>query len=127
LTLAFLAPMDALQIPLKTDKKYPNGFPRHGTNGTPDPGGLSPSLTDYSYSHGPGIRFVCDLDPSGLHARNVLPGGETFDLSSPHYKDMLELWRHNRTFDLAFADAEVVASANKEYQANMSGRVHFTP
>ena len=51
----------------------------------------------------------------------------TFDPGSPHYKDQMELWRKNQAFDLAFHDDEVVASANKEYQKNMTGRIRFQP
>ena len=45
--------------------------------------GSPTSRADYSFDHGPAIRFVCDLDPTGPHAKNALPGGETFDPASP--------------------------------------------
>ncbi len=126
LTLDFLVPMAALKIPLKTDPQYPNGFPRHGAPETVDPGGGA--LDDFTYSHGPGIRFVCELDPAkGPIARNVLPGGEAFDPGSPHYRDQMELWRKNKTFDLAFHDEDVVKSANAEWAKNMIGRIRFQP
>ena len=126
LALDFLVPMAALRIPLATDPKYPTGFPRHGAPETVDPGGGLGF--GYAYNHGPGIRFVCELDPvKGPIARNVLPGGEQFDPGSPHYRDQMELWRKNKTFDLAFQDADVIKSANAEYAARMIGRVRFTP
>ena len=59
--------------------------------------------------------------PSGPRAKNALPGGESFDPRSAHYRDQMELWRKNKTFDLAFQDADVIASANKEYAARMAG------
>jgi penicillin amidase len=125
LTLDFLVPMAALKIPLANDPKYPNGFPRHGAPETVDPGG---SVGAYTYNHGPGIRFVCELDPDkGPIARNVLPGGEDFDPGSPHYKDLMELWRKNQTFDLAYHDADVVKSAQTEYMTNATGRIRFQP
>ena len=106
---------------------YPNGFPRHGDNGTVDVGGAA-SIDNRLHLHdGPAIRFVGELDPQGAQARNVLPGGEVFDPASPHYSDQLELWRKNKTFDLAFKDADVVASAQNEFMANGDGRVHFSP
>jgi penicillin amidase len=125
LTLDFLVPMAALKIPLQSDPKYPNGFPRHGAPETVDPGG---EVGSFTYNQGPGIRFVCELDPmNGPTARNVLPGGETFDPSSPHYKDQMELWRKNKTFNLAFKDADVIQSAQTEYTTNNIGRIRFQP
>jgi len=127
LTLQFLAPIDALQIPLKTDPMYPNGFPRHGDIGTVDAAGDALDIGDFTYNHGPAIRFVCELDPKGPHARNVLPGGEVLDTMSPHYRDMMELYRKNKTIDLAFAESDVAASAKIEFMKNGGGRVHFSP
>lgn len=127
LTLQFLAPIDALQIPLKMDPKYPNGFPRHGDFGTVDAAGDSIDIGDYSYNHGPAIRFVAELDPKGPRARNVLPGGEVLDPMSPHYRDQMELYRKNKTFDLAFSESDVATSAKLEYMKNGDGRVRFSP
>jgi hypothetical protein len=39
----------------------------------------------------------------------------------------MELWRKNQAFNLSFKDADVVNSANVEYQTNHLGRVHFQP
>jgi penicillin amidase len=128
LTLKFAVPfLQSLQIPNATDPVYPHGFPRHGFFGTVDVAALA-SDTDFSYSHGPAIRFVCDLDPAtGPHAKNALPGGETFDPASPHFRDQIELWRKNTTYDLAFSNADVVKSAQAEYAKNHLGRIHITP
>jgi penicillin amidase len=127
LTLNFIAPLTALQIPLPSDPMYPHGFPRHGDNGTVDVGPYGLSTTSFGYTAGPAIRFVCELDPTGPKGRNVLPGGEILDTASPHYRDQLELWRKNRTYDLAFKDADVVASAQREFAKNAIGRIRFTP
>jgi len=127
LTLKFAVPfLDALQIPRPDEMMFAGGFPRHGYYGTVDVGSPT-SRADYSFDHGPAIRFVCDLDPTGPHAKNALPGGETFDPASPHYRDQMELWRKNKTFDLAFRAAEVVASALAENAKNKLGRIHLTP
>jgi acyl-homoserine lactone acylase PvdQ len=67
------------------------------------------------------------LDPAGPHGRDVLPGGEVFDPTSPHYRDLMELWRKNQTFNMAFTDAEVAASAKREIAAHGGGRVRFQP
>lgn len=127
LALEFLAPLDPLRVPLRDDPQYGAGFPRHGGIGTVDVGDHGLSKTDFSYDSGPAIRFVCELDPKGPKARNVLPGGEIFDTESPHYRDQMELWRKNQAIDLAFQTADVVKSAHAEYVKNKLGRVRFAP
>ena len=127
LTLRFLADIKSLQIPLATDPMYPNGFPRHGDIGTVDAAGDSIDIGDYTYTHGPAIRFVAELDPKGPKARNILPGGEVLDTMSPHYRDMMELYRKNKTIDLAFGENDVATSAKVEFMTNGDGRVHFSP
>ncbi|MEO6950496.1 MAG: penicillin acylase family protein [Polyangia bacterium] len=131
ITLDTLVPIAALAIPPATDPAFPSGFPRHGDDGTVDvgPHGLSTSI--FSYAHGPAIRFVAELTPDGPVARNVMPGGQVFDPTSPHYRDLMELWRVNQTVDLAYKIADVLASAKREYSANpkgpRAGRIRFAP
>jgi penicillin amidase len=127
LTLGGLLPLDALQIPLKGDAMYPNGFPRHGDNGTVDVGEHGTAVDSFGYSSGPNIRAVYDMDPAGPHVKNTLPGGEIWDPNSPHYRDQLDLWVQNQTFDYAFSDADAVASAKIEVMKNGGGRVRFSP
>ncbi len=127
LTLDFFSASLGPSIPAVGDKTYPNGFPRHGAPGTVDVGGSGASTTDFTYSSGPAIRFVCELTKTGPVARNVLPGGAIYDPASPHYEDQMELWRKNQTYNLAYQDADVVASALKELAANKDGRITFTP
>jgi penicillin G amidase len=125
LTLNFFTTVPDLQIPLQSE--YANGFPRHGDNGTVDVGNHGLSTTDFTYDAGPSMRFVCDLGPNGPTARDVIPGGEIFDPASPHYRDQMELWRKNQTYNLAFTTADVLASAQKELSKNNIGRIRFTP
>ena len=115
LTLEFPAGIDALNVP--TSKEMAGGFPRHGAVGTVDVASFGLSTMSFNYSEGPAIRFVCDLDPKGPRARNALPGGEVFDPASSHYRDQMEQWRANKTFDLAFSVADVRASATREAAA----------
>jgi len=46
---------------------------------------------------------------------------------SPHYRDMMELYRKNKTIDLAFGENDVATSAKVEFMTNGDGRVHFSP
>jgi penicillin amidase len=128
LTLKFAVSfLETLQIPRAAETMFPGGFPRHGYFGTVDVAGPS-SPDDFTYSSGPAIRFACELDPvTGPRAKNALPGGETFDPASPHYRDQMDLWRRNKTFDLAFRAADVVASAEREHTKNKLGRIRFAP
>lgn len=127
LTFKGLLPLDALQIPLKTDAMFPNGFPRHGDNGTVDVGAHGLAVDDFTYGEGPNLRFVAELAPTGPKGRDVIPGGEQWDPQSPHYRDLLDLWIQNQTFDMAFTDGDVAASARRELAANGDGRVRFSP
>src|SRR5690606_27773038 len=126
-TLEFLAPTPGLAIP--TTDERPNGFPRPGSIGTVDVGGYAfGSLDlDFSTSHGAAMRFVCELSPEGPKARNVLPGGQVFDPKSPHYRDQMELWRQNQSFDVAFRDEDVKKSALTGWERHQIGRIRFVP
>lgn len=127
LTLAFPGGLETLNLPPKGDELFPAGFPRPGANGTVDVGPHSLSSGRYSFGFGAAMRFVCEMTPSGPRAKNALPGGQVFDPDSPHYRDQLELWLGNRTFDLAFRDEEVVRSAEAEHKGRGIGRIRFVP
>jgi len=127
LTLDFLLPNPSLNLPVQGDMMYPNGYPRHGDDGTVDVGSSGLDLTNFTYNLGPAIRFGADIGASGIQAQNALPGGETFDPASPHYQDQLVQWLAGTPFPLAFTNAAVVASAQTEYATNKNGRVVFTP
>jgi penicillin G amidase len=127
LTLDFFSASLGPSIPASGDTTYPNGFPRHGAPGTVDVGGSAASTTSFSYTSGPAIRFVCELTKTGPVARNVLPGGAIYDPKSPHYEDQMELWRKNQTYNLAYQDPDVIASALAELKKNGDGRINFTP
>ena len=103
-------------------------IPRHGGDGTVDVAGPGVSNDDYTFSLGPAIRFVAELDPkAGPLARNATPGGEIFRKESPHFADLLALWAKNQTTDLAFQPADVIARAKTEQATHGLGRIVFTP
>jgi penicillin amidase len=103
-------------IPSTTDAKFPKGFPRGGDGLNVDVASYGlPSVLDanasFAYGSGPTQRFVIDMDPAGVRARNALPGGNVWDPSNAHFRDQAELWRRNQTFDVAFRAADVVSQA----------------
>jgi len=134
----------SLSIPQIGDGTFPNGFPRHGDGfdidvGEPDGIPLSlftaadggadaaadggapavPADLGFGYSQGPTQRFVIDMDKNGPVARNVLPGGEIWDDTSPHFEDEAQMWRRNENHPFAFAHDDVAAAAEE--------RVQYTP
>jgi penicillin amidase len=127
LTLDYLLPAGAFNLPAMGDPTYPNGYPRHGDDGTVDVGKHGLSLTDFTYNAGPAIRFGADLNPAGITSQNALPGGQVFNPSSPHYQDQLVYWLKGQPFPLAQTLAAVNASAQMEYATNKDGRVRFNP
>jgi penicillin G amidase len=128
LTLGYLTGADnALNLPPMGDKTYPNGYPRHGDDGTVDVGYHGWPLNDFTYNQGPAIRFACEVAPGAMHPMNVIPGGEILDPNSPHYQDQLQLWLKNQAFDLPFYPNDVLASVKQEYATNKDGRLHFEP
>jgi penicillin G amidase len=124
----FFGPVSTLFLPPGMDPTYPDGYPRHGGDGTVDVGNHGADDDSYAFGNGAAIRFTCELDPEkGPRARNILPGGQIFQPDSPHYSDQMELWRKNQTRDLPFSAAEVVADATSEESTNKLGRRRFTP
>jgi penicillin amidase len=107
-----------LSIPPAGDATFPHGFPRHGEDWSVDVGGYSywmadPKAPDFTYSHGPVQRFVADMQPSGPVLRNVLPGGEVWDNTSPHFRDEAELWRRNQTHPVPMTKDAIVPGADE--------------
>lgn len=96
----------------------PFGDPRRALPGFPRPcdascidaaGGLS--RTDFSYSSGPVMRMVVELDPNGMTGVNVLPGGQVADPDSPFFADQAMLWLANDVSPIRFYVEDVVANA----------------
>jgi penicillin amidase len=114
LTLEALVPSDSLNVPNETDPvELRAGFPRPGDNFSVD--ASSPGLgdLDFRYGHGPSIRHLVEFTAPGTpHARIALPGGQVFDRSSPHFRDLVdEYWRHNQYFDLPWTVSEIIDHA----------------
>jgi len=72
-------------------------------------------LNSFRFGSGPARRFVGVLDPSGIAAEEVIPGGQSGVLSSPHYASQLSRWLTNDYHPLLLT-AEGVAGAAVERQ-----------
>lgn len=81
-----LPPLRALAIPVKT-------------------GGNHDIVNAHARTHGPSWRMVASLQPSGVRAWAVYPGGQSGNPGSAHHHDMLARWENGDYFPLLFLKA----------------------
>jgi acyl-homoserine lactone acylase PvdQ len=102
-------------------------FPAPGFRETVNPGGFSLNSDNFDFSGGASMRFVVELDPRGIRARNVLPGGNNgdpggtaddnrFNQIQPeiHFGDWVPAWIRGETFTFRFARSEVANAARRK-------------
>jgi len=51
--------------------------------------------SDYQQTAGPSTRFVCEALPAGVSCSFQIPGGQSSDIDSPNYDDLLPDWLIN--------------------------------
>jgi penicillin G amidase len=98
-------------------------FPAPGARQTVNPANYSLLGDSFIFSHGPSERFVIDLDPAGLKAFNILPGGENgnpgtisaYNTINPalHYGDHIPGWINGEPFQYRISREEVAADTQK--------------
>ena len=59
------------------------------------------------------------MGPDGPAAFSVIAGGNSSDVTSPHFRDEMELWRANRVHPLLRSAEEIEAAAER--------RIHLAP
>lgn len=101
--VAGLSPSDA-----RADLSW---FPRHGDNRNVDAANNGLSGRSFRYGSGPVMRMVFALGPDALSGQNVLPGGQSGLLDSPHTADQAALWLANDVLPVQLAVNDVVAAA----------------
>lgn len=94
-------------------------FPRHGDLFAVDAPNFPLTARDYFYSSGPVMRMVFALGPDGVVGQNILPGGQSGLIDSPHFADQAALWLGNDTIPVRFDVESVVEGA--------TSRETFTP
>lgn len=52
-------------------------------------------LNEFMFGGGPSRRFIGVMDPSGIEAQSILPGGQSGVPASPFYTSQLERWLNN--------------------------------
>lgn len=71
----------------------------------------NPGQEDFVQTAGPTTRFVCEASETGPACTIMLPGGQSGDITSPHYEDLLPGWLDNVPLPLVFDIAEAEANA----------------
>jgi penicillin amidase len=102
-------------IPLADPRRELLGFPRDGGPGSVDQAGHGFDTEDFSYTNGPAFRMVFSLGPDGVQGFNVLPGGQSAIIESPHFSDQAELWLGNQTIRMRYTLDDVVAGAQARW------------
>ena len=87
------------------------GFPRHGDQLNVDAANPGTSGTRFHYGSGPVFRLAVALGPDGPEGVNVLPGGQSALVDSPHFDDQARLWLGNDTLPLRWGVDQVVEGA----------------
>lgn len=110
-------------------------FPAPGFRETVNPAGFSLNSDTFDFSGGASMRFVVELDPRGIRARNVLPGGNNgdpggtaddnrFNQIQPaiHFGDWVPSWINGETFAFRFERQDVANAARRKVRFATSPR-----
>lgn len=65
-------------------------------------GGGAESINAIRGSHGPSWRMLVELDPNGVRAYGVYPGGQSGNPGSKTYDEFVETWRTGELYELLF-------------------------
>ncbi|TNF33777.1 MAG: penicillin acylase family protein [Deltaproteobacteria bacterium] len=100
----------AFDIPTKAE--FANGFPRHGDTFCVDAAHAGFSDTNFTYTSGAAIRNVYELLDTPTY-NGVIPGGQSENPTSAHYRDAFDLWVKNEAPAIPFTPEDVVAAKEK--------------
>jgi len=73
----------------------------------------NPGQTDFVQLAGPSTRFVCEASSTGPACTFQLPGGQSSDINSANYEDLLFPYLDNAPMPLVFDIAEAEANATR--------------
>jgi acyl-homoserine lactone acylase PvdQ len=71
----------------------------------------NPGTNDFVQTAGASMRFVCEASASGPSCTIQLPGGQSGDIDSPNYDDLLFPYLRNEPMPLVFDIDEAAANA----------------
>ncbi len=73
-------------------------------------------LNDFMFGHGPARRFIGVLDPAGIEAEEVIPGGQSGVVTSPDYASQLGRWLTNDHHPMLLTTQAVLGDAVSQEQ-----------
>ncbi|MDH3201418.1 MAG: penicillin acylase family protein [Myxococcales bacterium] len=73
----------------------------------------NPDPRDLVQRAGPSTRFVCEALPSGPKCTYQLPGGQSGDIDSEFYQDLLMKWLANEPIDVVFDIEQAKTNASR--------------
>ncbi|MEM7585653.1 MAG: penicillin acylase family protein [Acidobacteriota bacterium] len=76
----------------------------------------SDGLNEFMFGAGPARRFVGVMDPAGIDAVQVIPGGQSGVVVSPDYASQLGRWLTNNYHPMLFTPAAIAANRRDEQQ-----------
>lgn len=71
----------------------------------------NPDPRDFVQRAGPSTRLVCEVFPSGPTCTYQLPGGQSGDINSDNYEDLLFKWLANESIDVVIDINEAASNA----------------
>ncbi len=71
-------------------------------------------VNDFMFGSGPARRFVGVLDPAGISAQQIIPGGQSGVISSPDYASQLGRWLTNDYHPILLTPDAVAADRQTE-------------
>jgi len=78
-------------------------------------GGNHDIVNATSSRHGPSWRMIVSLEPNGVKAWGVYPGGQSGNPGSPYYLNMIDKWEKGEYFQLTFMHDETdIKSSRKQ-------------
>ncbi len=84
------------------------------------------SVNGFQFGSGPARRFVGNLDPEGIQAYQVIPGGQSGVVGSPFQTNQLGRWLTNQYHPLRLTRAQVMAdSAQRTILVPAEHRLYF--
>jgi penicillin amidase len=119
-TLESQLPSSVLEVPPpdEADSIRRGGYPRHGDTYAVDASNTDYDDFDFTYEDGPAMRHITVLE-SGKRPVTyfAIPGGQIFDRTSPHYRDIAdEYYMSNQYFVFPWTAETVVEKAEERWR-----------
>ncbi len=87
-------------------------------------GGNHQIVNATSENHGPSWRMVVDMNPNGVKAYGVYPGGQSGNPGSTQYEDMISVWASGEYFELDLMQKPESSPENTLVQQTLSPKTN---